>query len=65
MRKHNYVIGYEGEGQTIYGKDENNLSQFCDPMTLFQAKQSTKKFFTFNNNRVIETVVYKLVKVKL
>lgn len=64
MRKHNYVIGYEGEGQCIYGKDENKLSMFCDPMTLFQAKQSVKKIFCFNNSHLRKTFVYKLVKVK-
>ena len=65
MRKHNYVIGYEGERQCIYGKDKDNKSEFCDPMTLFQAKQSVKKTFCFFNNGYLrKTCVYKLVKVK-
>lgn len=64
MRKHNYVIGYEGEGQCIYGQYENNEQRFCGLLTLFQAKQQTKKTFCFNNGRKNNTVVYKLVKVK-
>ncbi len=64
MRKHNHVIGYEGEGQCIYGKDENNLSTFCELLTLFQAKQMAKATCSYNNGRKNKTVVYKLVKVK-
>ena len=64
MRKYNYVIGYKGEGQCIYGKDKNKLSMFCDPMTLFQAKQSAKRTFTLTSRGKTKTFVYKLIKVK-
>lgn len=64
MRKHNYLIGYEGEGQCIYGKNVNNLSRFCELMTLFQAKQMAKKTYSHNNRCKSKTVVYKLIKVK-
>ena len=59
MRKHNYLIGYEGEGQCVYGKDNG----FCDLMTLFQAKQMSKVTFTPSGRKRNETVVYKLIKV--
>ena len=60
MRKHNYLIGYEGEGQCIYGQIET----YCDLMTLFQAKQMAKRTCSYNNGCKIKTFVYKLVKVK-
>ncbi len=54
MRKDNYIIGYEGEGQCIYGKDKDNLSQFCELMTFFQANQMAKRTCSYNNGRKIK-----------
>lgn len=62
-KKKLYVVGYDGDGQCLYGKDIiGNLDKtpdYIDPMTEFQAKNYLKKM---PNN---EAVIYKLVPVKL
>lgn len=43
-RKHNYIVGYLGENQCIYGNaGALKNKDWIDPMTLFQAKQYVKK----------------------
>lgn len=64
MRKHNFLIGYEGENQCAYGKEVARKLTYAEPMTLWQAKKLAKKTFCINNNRKVKTVVYKLVRVK-
>lgn len=64
MRKHNYVCGYRGEKQTIYGKENKHTvigRNWADPMTLFQAKQYIKKVNKQWNQGM---VIFKLVEVK-
>ncbi|MFA6463339.1 MAG: hypothetical protein WCT51_04875 [Candidatus Shapirobacteria bacterium] len=40
MRKHNYLVGYSGEGQAAYGKENKNGSpQWVILMTEKQAKK--------------------------
>ena len=58
-RKHNYVVGFEGNNQCIYGRGagENNL----DPMTLFQAKRQVR---TLGQSRGVKRTIYKLVPVE-
>lgn len=65
-RKHNYLVGYEGEGQCIYGLsfEEGGSYNFTDLMTLPKAKREAKKFSIQNGQKKIKAVVYKLVKVK-
>lgn len=60
MRKHNYVVGYIGEGQVVYGKDESELARYVTLLTLSQARKSVKRLKSPN----VKSVVYKLVKVK-
>lgn len=64
MRKKKiYVVGYDDDIECVYGKDKRdsedrvNLSQFCDPMTVYDAKRKLKE--------MIDTgaVIYKLVPV--
>jgi hypothetical protein len=59
-RKHNYVVGYEGEGQCIYGKDYlKDCRRYSKLFTFSQAVE-------FASNRVstrAKQVVFKLVKV--
>jgi len=57
MRKHNYLVGYEGEGQVIYDKKDS-----LELLTLNEAKRLRKKITT-PNNPIIKSVIYKLVKV--
>lgn len=59
VRKHNYLVGYEGEGQCVYGKDG-----YVELMTLFQAKNMAKKTISPWYRKTFKSVVYKLVKVK-
>ncbi len=65
MRKHNYVCGYPGENQVIYGNDNGHTltgKNWTHPMTLFQAKQYVKKI----NKRINQgMVVFKIVEIKL
>lgn len=59
MRKDNYVVGFEGQYQCIYGKDENTSSKWVQPLTLIQAKKQVRELCTSTSRRCI----YKLVKV--
>ena len=65
-RKHNYVIGYKGEGQCIYGREINGgtIREYIQPLTLWQARNLSKRTFSWNNNKKIKTVIYKIVEVK-
>lgn len=63
MRKHNYVVGYEGDGQCVYGVDDGNCQQWINPVTLYQAKKMSKKIITPQIRKPVKSVVYKLVKV--
>ena len=65
MRKHNYVVGFEGEGNVAYGKDREEskyrVSGWTHLLTLFQAKQQVKKLSKPNRGK---RYIYKLVKVE-
>lgn len=67
-RKHNYVCGYLGDSQCIYGKEfEGKFTNknWIDPITLFEAKQYAKKLnkmFNLSGNEAMK--VFKLVEVK-
>jgi len=54
---HEYVVGYEGEHQVVYGKD-NDGGEWVDKMTLYQAKTRVKQLDPFPR------VIYKLVPVE-
>ena len=60
MRKHNYVVGYRGEGQCVYGErdEEIHYSNWTGPLTLMEAKIRVGEL------RNKGAVVYKLVEVK-
>lgn len=63
MRKHNYLVGYKGEGQCVYG-DEKQGYGFTTPMTLSQAKRLSKKVFGQIGRKKFKFVIYKLVEVQ-
>lgn len=68
MRKHNYVVGYEGKGQCVYGKreDDDNRYNWIDLMTLKQAQKLSKKIiYKYDDGKIEKSVIYKLVKVKM
>lgn len=58
--KHEYVVGFRGDHQAVYGKDYEGKSMFADKLTLFQAKRKAKDLFPSRVPRVI----YKLVPVE-
>lgn len=66
MRKHNYVVGYEGEGQCAYGKKVDFKYDFIDLLTLKQAQKLTKKIVCLHRDgrKIRKSVIYKLVEVK-
>lgn len=60
MRKHNYVVGYKGDGNIVYGKDcSSGKSKWAEPLTLFQAKNMAKRLVAGKT----KSLVYKLVEV--
>ena len=65
MRKHNYVVGYEQEGNVAYGKDLDGRTSLVHLMTEFQATRSAEKLVTQTERKLYQGVVYKLVKVKV
>ena len=60
-RKHNYVVGFNGEGQCAYGKDTPHES--IDLMSIFQAKRAVKKLFKSTRAHPKRTI-FKLVPVE-
>ena len=65
MRKHNYVVGYEGEGQCVYGKEVEVKYNWIDLLTLWQAQKLAKKIVSQNGKKINKSVIYKLVEVKM
>lgn len=55
-----YLVGYDGDHQTLYGKDINEFGKagYVDPLTLQQANQKLKELA--DDGRAI----YKIVRVK-
>lgn len=49
MRKHNYLVGFVGEKQYVYGEDvcddqyTTKVSSFTRPMTIWQAVKAIKQ----------------------
>ena len=44
-KKKRYVVGYDTDGDCVYGKSEkpqNSSPQWCMPMTIFDAKRELK-----------------------
>ena len=65
MRKHNYVVGYRGEGQCVYGKIEfDDGYSFIELLTLKQARKLSKTTVSVMGKKINKSVVYKLVEVK-
>lgn len=57
MRKKKlYVVGYDKDGEHVYGCDEVNRAMPCSPMTRHEAKRELKYFGD-------DAVIYKLVPV--
>lgn len=54
MRKDRYVVGYQGAGNVVYGKQ----FRFTEPLTAFQAHGTLKKMPCKG------AVIFKLVPVK-
>ena len=61
-RRHNYVVGYKGEGQCIYASDTGEKTSI-ELLTLKQAMKLSKNIVTIRSDGEIKAVVYKLVKV--
>ncbi len=59
MRKHNYVVGYKKDENCIYGNPKLDY-RYTNPLTLYQAKQLSKKIRCCSE----KSVIYKLVEVK-
>lgn len=65
MRKHNFVVGYEGEDQCIYAKEKgSNHPDYLSPLTLLQARKLSKTITCGQSGKIIKSAVFKLVKVK-
>ena len=64
-RKQNYVVGFGGVGQCVYGKDEkderytNKVASYIQPMTRREAEVAAKQLTRTTANRY----VFKLVPV--
>jgi hypothetical protein len=55
-----FMVGYDAEGRTIYGKDDHEgCSKWADPMTLREARAYAKRKMVDDN-----VAIYKLVKVE-
>jgi len=64
MRKHNYVVGYEGVNQCVYGKDDCREQCWVNPLTLKQAQKMAKELETIDGKKIYKGKVFKLVEVK-
>ena len=57
-KTHRYMIGFDQDRSTIYGKDEGGKAMYADPMTLKEARRKLKDL------EGTDKTVYKLVPVK-
>jgi len=65
MRKHNYVVGYEGEGDCVFGMYVNSGYDSIELLSLSEAKRKAKSiYYTNEKGKRYTAVVYKLVRVK-
>ncbi len=60
-RKHNYLVGYVGEGQCVYGRLFEGEFHWAQPMTLAQSKRLLRGLHPTPKQK---TTVYKLVPIK-
>ena len=60
MRKHNYAVGFAGNQQVVYGKDEESKASWIEPLTL---KQAQKRVKVLSQARYAKRTIYKLVPV--
>jgi hypothetical protein len=58
-----YMVGYDDDNQTIYGKDEDGDYRFADPFTLAQAAAQVKRINKLAGWGRAMTI-YKLVPVR-
>ena len=60
-----YMVGYDREHETVYGKDElengHFVCRYADPMTLVQAVKKLRHLESLN----VAKTIYKLVPVRL
>lgn len=54
-----YLVGYAGDDQCVYGNAKGVIYEFLDKMTMYQAKRHLRKLLSVESDRVI----YKLVPV--
>jgi len=59
MRKHNYVVGFNGDGQVGYGKENT----WAELLTFKEAQKAVKKLLKPNYARC-KRIIYKLVSVE-
>jgi len=60
VRKHNYVVGYKGENQCVYGRGD----EWTDLLTFAEANKRAKELKTGYGKRIYRGKVFKLVEVK-
>ena len=60
--KHQYVVGYHGEKQCVYGpNDKDSSTRYIDRLTLSQARRELKRL---SSGTPHQRTIYKLVPVK-
>lgn len=60
-RKHEYLVGWQGDGQCRYGKKEEGAIRFVMPMTKFQAERYLRKMPVQKGSRTFP-VLYRLIE---
>lgn len=70
-KKYNYLVGYAGENQCVYGQDvyddkfETKVASFTRPMTILQAKRALKQLSSKTKKVVYELVPMSEVAIKV
>ncbi len=55
-----YLVGFDQDYQTVYGKNEDGKFKWADPMTLKQARKQLKQLYGRKSK-----AIYKLVPVRV
>lgn len=60
--KHEYVVGFKGDHEVIYGREDEGEAKWVDKCTLAQAKRIAGKL---DSSQGMARTIYKLVPVEV
>ena len=60
-RQHRFVVGFTGDRQVVYGKNDKTICRWAEPMTISQARRRVKELLVAKR---LKRVIYEIVPVE-